>query len=135
MQAQRHQLWWALVSLAVGALILHYKFHPPHKLTEFWATFFSGLDLVLVSALFLSRATAVWGLLLNSFLAYFGIIMMADVAVVGVFRGWLKVSFLQDPITWISNSMLPYIAIVFADFLVGLALYEIIIKQRTARAS
>ena len=31
MQTQRATLWWALVALAVGATLLHYRVHPPEK--------------------------------------------------------------------------------------------------------
>ena len=73
MTTQRPTLWAALVSLALGASLLHYRIHPPNDLTYLWPTLFSLLDLVLVSALFRFRSTALLGLLLNSFLAFLGI--------------------------------------------------------------
>ena len=83
MQSQRATLWWALVALALGATLLHYRIHPPGKdLTYLWPNLFSVIDLVLVSALFRFRSTALLGLLLNSFLAFLGIIMMADFSLV-----------------------------------------------------
>lgn len=60
MNEQRVQLWLALVGLAIGAIILHYRLHPPQQsLTYFWATAFCAVDLVLVSILFLVKSTAV----------------------------------------------------------------------------
>lgn len=129
MNTQRTQLWLALVLLALGAIMLHYKLHPPKDLTHFWATAFPAVDLVLVSILFLFRSTAVWALLLNSFIAYLGIILMSDLTVVSTYAGWIKVSPLVDPFQWLLQSMLPDIAILVADFLVGLALYKVIMSQ------
>ena len=129
MTNQRFQLWIALVCLAVGATILHYKFHPPSgHLANTYAVVFSAIDLVLVSLLFLFRRTALYALLLNSFLAFLGIIIMTDLAIESVFQGWIKVSFTQNPIQWIGESMLPYIAIVVADFMAGLVLYSLTVS-------
>jgi hypothetical protein len=126
MKEQRIQLWIALVALAVGAVMLHYRLHPPQgHLTNFWATLFSCIDLFVVSALFLRKSTAVWGLLLNSFLAFIGIIMMTDLTIVSVYSGWIKTTFAANPVQWIMQTMIPDISILFADFLVGLALYKL----------
>lgn len=130
MTNQRFQLWIALIGLAIGAIILHYQGHPPSgNLTNAYATVFSGIDLVLVSLLFLFRGTALYALLLNSFLAFLGIIIMTDLAIQSVFQGWIKVSFTQNPIQWIGESMLPYITIVIADFMVGLVLYSLTVSR------
>ncbi len=128
MNEQRIQLWLALVGLAIGAVMLHYRIHPPQgHLTNFWATFFSCLDLFVVSALFLRKSTAVWALLLNSFLAFVGIIMMTDLTIVSAYSGWIKVTFLNNPFQWLVESMIPDIAVLVADFLVGLVLYKLTI--------
>ena len=88
MNPDRTQLWLAQVVMALAAVMTHYIMHPPHHgITYFWGTFFPAIDLLLVSMLFLSKKTAVWGLLLNSFLAFFGIIMMTDLIVVGAING------------------------------------------------
>jgi hypothetical protein len=76
MTAQRAALWVALVALAVSAAMLHFRIHPPKDLTNLWPNLFSLIDLVLVSALFLFRRTALLCLLLNSFLAFLGMIMI-----------------------------------------------------------
>ena len=134
MNAQRTQLWLALVFLAIGATILHYRLHPPKNLTNFWATAFCLIDLVLVSILFLFRSTAVWALLLNSFIAFLGIILMSDLTIFSTYAGWIKVSPRVAPFQWLLQTMLPDIAILVADFLVGLALYKAIMSQPRQRA-
>jgi hypothetical protein len=136
MKAQRIQLWFALVGLVMGGAIVHYKLHPPlHSLTHFWATFFCLIDLVLVSILFLSKGTAVWALLLNSFIAFLGIIMMSDLTVVSTYAGWIKVSPREQPFQWLIESMFPDITILIADFLIGLALYKIIMTEPAAKTT
>jgi hypothetical protein len=135
MTTQRWQLWVALVGLSLGAFMLHYRIHPPTALTYFWPSLFGGIDLVLVSLLFLFRSTAVWGLLLNSFLAIIGIIMMTDFTIVSALAGSYKVSFADQPLTWLMQTMLPDNCVLFADFMVGLALYKAIMaapKNETA---
>ena len=92
MQSQRATLWWALVALALGATLLHYRIHTPGEdPTDLWPNLFSVIDLVLVSALFRFRSTALLGLLLNSFLAFLGIIMMADFSLSATLAGQMKV--------------------------------------------
>jgi hypothetical protein len=129
MPNQRHALWVALVALALGATMLHLRIHPPSSLTLFWPNLFSWLDLVVVSGLFLFRNTAILGLLLNSFLAYLGIIMMGDFAVVATLTGKIQVLPTQNFFGWLLLTTFPDIAILFADFLVGLALYRAIMME------
>ena len=117
--------------MALGAVMTHYIMHPPnHGVTYFWGTFFPAMDLLLVSALFLSKRTAVWGLLFNSFLAFFGIIMMTDLIVVGALNGWIKTSFWGNPLRWLMESMFPNVMLAAADFFVGLALYKLTISEQ-----
>ncbi len=135
MKAQRTQLSVALVGLAVGAIMLHIKLHPPlASLTHFWATMFCTIDLVLVSILFLFRSTALWALLMNSFIAFLGIIMMTDLTIVSTVEGWIKVSPREQPLAWLMESMLPDITILIADLFVGMVLYSIIIRPAEKRA-
>lgn len=132
MNPERTQLWLAQVVMALGAVMTHYIMHPPHHgVTYFWGTFFPAIDLILVSALFLSRKTAVWGLLLNSFLAFFGIIMMTDLIVVGAINGWIKTDFWDNPLRWLMESMFPNVMMALADFLIGLVLYKLTINDRS----
>ena len=130
MKTQRTTLWAALVSLAVGATLLHYRVHPPNDLTFLWPTLFSLMDLVLVSALFRFRSTALLGLLLNSFLAFFGIIMMADYSLSATLAGQVKVMPGADFFGWVLATTFPHIMIALADFLVGQALYRAILTEK-----
>jgi hypothetical protein len=130
MKAQRAQLWIALVGLALGAFMLHYRIHPPQQaLTNFWASLFPGVDLIVVSILFLFRGTAVWALLLNSFIAYLGIILMSDLSITSALTGAIKVSTWQQPFSWLLQTMLPDILILIADLFVGMALYKITVSS------
>ena len=129
MTTQRRQLWVALAALAVGATMLHFRIHPPDELTDLWPNLFSVIDLVLVSALFLFRGTALVGLLLNSFLAFLGIIMMADYSLSATLAGQVKVMPGADFFGWLLATTFPDIMIALADFLVGLALYRAILAD------
>ena len=130
MTAQRRQLWVALAALAVGATMLHFRIHPPDELTDLWPNLFSVIDLVLVSALFLFRGTALVGLLLNSFLAFLGIIMMADYSLSATLAGQVKVMPCQNFFGWLLLTTFPDIMILVADFFLGLALYRAILAEK-----
>jgi hypothetical protein len=131
MSTQRRQLWVALVALAVGATMLHYRIHTPGEdPTDLWPNLFSLIDLVLVSALFRFRSTALLGLLLNSFLAFLGIIMMADFSLAATLAGQMKVMPGQNFFGWLLLTTFPDIMIALADFLTGLALYRAILAEK-----
>jgi hypothetical protein len=131
MKSPRLQLWVALVALAVGASMLHLRIHPPgEELTDLWPNLFSVIDLVLVSALFLFRSTALLGLLLNSFLAFFGIIMMGDYSLSATLAGHLKIMPGQNFFGWLLLTTIPDIMVAVADFFVGLALYRAILAEK-----
>jgi hypothetical protein len=129
MTTQRSALWWVLVCLALGATLLHYRVHPPNDLTFLWPNFFSLLDLALVSALFRFRSTALPGLLLNSFLAFWGIIMMADYSLSATLAGQMQFTPGDNFFGWLPATTFPYIIIALADFLVGQALYRAILAD------
>jgi hypothetical protein len=130
MKTQRATLWVALVSLAVGATMLHYRVHTPGEdPTDLWPNLFSLIDLVLVSSLFLFRRTAVLGLLLNSFLAFLGIIMMTDYSLAATLAGQVKVMPGADFFGWLLLTTFPDIMIALADFLAGLTLYRAILAD------
>jgi hypothetical protein len=136
MQSQRATLWWALVALAVGATMLHYRIHTPGEdPTDLWPNLFSVIDLVLVSALFRFRSTALAGLLLNSFLAFLGIIMMADFSLSATLAGQMKVMPGQSFFGWLLLTTFPDIMIALADFLTGLALYRAILAEKVVVSS
>jgi hypothetical protein len=130
MTAQRAAFWVALVALAVSAAMLHFRIHPPKDLTDLWPNLFSLIDLVLVSALFLFRRTALLGLLLNSFLAFLGMIMMADYSISATLAGQMKVMPGQNFFGWLLLTTFSDIMILSADFLVGLALYQTILTEK-----
>ncbi len=130
MTTQRRQLWVALVALAVGATMLHVRIHPPKDLTYLWPNLFSVIDLVLVSALFLFRGTALLGLLLNSFLAFLGIIMMADFSLSATLAGQVNVMPGQNFFGWLLLTTFSDIMVLVADFFIGLALYRAILAEK-----
>jgi hypothetical protein len=130
MTAPRAALWVALVALAVGAAMLHFRIHPPKDLTHLWPNLFALIDLGLVSTLFLFRRTALLGLLLNSFLAFLGIIMMADFSLSATLAGQMKVMPCQSFFGWLLLTTFSDIMILVADFLVGLALYRVIMMEK-----
>ncbi|MHB9074297.1 MAG: hypothetical protein ACYC6G_12310 [Desulfobaccales bacterium] len=130
MTTQRRQLWVALVALAVSATMLHFRIHPPDELTDLWPNLFSVIDLILVSALFLFRGTALVGLLLNSFMAFLGIIMMADFSLSATLAGQLNVMPGQNFFGWLLLTTFPDIMVLLADFLIGLALYRAILAGK-----
>ncbi len=130
MRLYRHPLWLALVGLAFGAALLHLRIHPPWQgLTYIWPNVLAAVDLVLVSLLFLSRGTALLGLLLNSFLAYLGIIMMADFSLSATLAGKVAVAPGANFFGWLLLTTFPDIAVLVADFMVGLALYRVIMTM------
>ena len=88
------------------------------------------IDLVLVSALFRFRSTALLGLLLNSFLAFFGIIMMADFSLSATLTGQMKVMPGTSFFGWLLLTTFPDIMIAVADFLTGQALYRAILTEK-----
>jgi hypothetical protein len=131
MTSQRTTLWWSLVALALGATLLHYRIHTPgDDPTDLWPNLFSLIDLVLVSALFRFRSTALLGLLLNSFLAFLGIIMMADYSLSATLAGQMKVMPGANFLGWLLATTFPDIMIALADFLVGRALYRAILAEK-----
>ena len=136
MTTQRTTLWLALVSLALGATLLHYRVHTPgDDPTDLWPTLFSLIDLVLVSALFRFRGTALLGLLLNSFLVFLGVIMMADYSLSATLAGQVKVMPGVNFFGWLLGTTFPDIMIALADFLVGLALYRAILAEKSVASS
>ena len=86
---------------------------------------------MLVSALFRFRGTALLGLLLNSFLVFLGIIMMADYSLSATLAGQVKVMPGVNFFGWLLLTTFPDIMIALADFLVGLALYRAILAEKS----
>ncbi len=129
MKSPRHLLWIALVAMGLGATLLHLRIHPPHSLTYLWPNLFSWVQLVVVSLLFLDRRTALLGVILNSFIAYLGIIMMADFSISATLAGQVKVMPGVDFFGWLLQTTFADIAILVGGLLVGLALYQVILTE------
>ncbi len=124
----------ALILLAAAGLLLHLRIHffmvadrlHPGSLafesTKFFATLFPLIDVVLVTALFMSRKTAAYGYLLNGLIVIYGTVFMAhfSIAEMTVKSIPLQAIFLK--------STLPDIGIAWADFFVGKALYDLYMK-------
>jgi len=131
---QKNTLLPALFLLSLSSLMLHFRIHnymvpdPLHKgLTVFngkflFASAFSLIDLLAVTALFLSRKTAVYGYLLNGLIAIYGTIFMAHFSIAEILSKGVP---LQDMVI---KSTLPDIGIVWVDFLIGKALYDSYMK-------
>jgi hypothetical protein len=131
--AERRALLTALFLLALAASALHLAAHPvlvPDKANP-GATLFRGsfvaasvlplVDLVLVTWLFTSRRTAALAYLINGLLVVYGSVLMGHFAVVSL------EGLAGKPPTFVEyffKSMALDIAIAWADFFVGKALYE-----------
>jgi len=134
---KKYTLLTVLVLLAVSGLLLHYRIHSfivADKLhpggfvfdsTKFFAALFPLIDVILVTALFMSRKTAVYGYLLNGLIVIYGTIFMAhfSLAEMAAKSIPLQAMFLK--------STLPDIGIAWADFFVGKALYDLYMKGET----
>lgn len=126
----RKTLIVALFLMALGGFLLHYRIHPfmlPDKAhpgmmlfdgTKFLASFLSMVDLVIVTVLFMSRRTALYGYLLNGMIVIYGSILMAHFSMAGLAGKELPL------IDIILRSTIPDITIAGADFLIGKALYD-----------
>jgi hypothetical protein len=129
----RRALLAALFLLALTASVLHLAAHPifaPDKAhpgaTVFRGSFVAAsllplLDLVVVTWLFSSRRNAAYGYLLNGLIAVYGTVLMGHFGVAALAALAAKPS---TPVEWLFKSMLIDIAIVWADFFAGKALYE-----------
>jgi hypothetical protein len=126
----RRALLGALVLAALGGLLLHYRIHPyllPDKghpgQTIFRGSFVPAtllplVDLIGVTALFLSRRTAALAFLLNGILVIYGTVLMGHFSIATLApRG-------ASPADWLLRSTLADIALAWGDFLIGKALYE-----------
>lgn len=128
---KKSTLLTALGLLAFGGLLLHYRIHyfmVADKLhagatvfsgSLFLATLFPLIDLVLVTALFCSKNTVVYGYLLNGMLAIYGTVFMTHFSLAQMVAKSLPLQ------SMFLNSTLPDIAVLWADFFVGKALYEL----------
>ena len=128
--ATRRALLWALVLVALGGLLLHYRIHPylmPDKehpgQTIFRGSYLAATlvplaDLIGVTALFMSRRTAALAFLVNGVLVIYGTVLMGHFSIAMLApRG----PSLTD---WLLRSTVADIALAWGDFMIGKALYE-----------
>ena len=127
----RYLLWVALLALALSGALLHLRIHPPSPLiSDIWPNLFSWIAVLLVCPLFLFRSTAILAVILNSFLAYLGIIMMADFSLSATLAGQVKVMPGVNFFGWLLQTTFSDITILVGHLLVGLALYKVIMMER-----
>jgi hypothetical protein len=125
----RRALLWALVLVALGGLLLHYRVHPyllpdkehPGQMlfrgSFLVATLLPLFDLIVVTTLFLSRRTAALAFLINGLLVVYGTVLMGHFSIAMLApRG----PSLAD---WFLKSTFPDIALAWGDFMIGKALY------------
>lgn len=125
----------ALFLLALSGLLLHYRIHPfmvVDKLnpeikifdsTKFLSFIFPLIDLILVTALFLSRNTAVYGYLFNGLIVIYGSILMAHYSIAEMIVKSIPYE------QMFLRSTFPDIAIAWADFFIGKVLYDMHMKE------
>ncbi len=132
----RRLLIITLFLLALAGLLLHYRIHPfmiADKLNpevkvfdpaKFLSFIFPLFDVVIVTALFLSRKTAVYGYLFNGIIVIYGTIFMAHFSIAEMLAKSIPLG------QMILKSTLPDIAIAWADFFVGKVLYELYMAEK-----
>lgn len=131
---KKYTLLTALFLFAVSGLILHFRIHnfmitdksiPGNFIfdsTRFLATLFPLIDVLLVTALFMSRKTAVYGYLLNGLIVIYGTIFMAHFSISEIIAKSVPLS------SMLLKSTLPDIGIAWGDFFVGKALYDLYMR-------
>lgn len=138
METTRKALLTALFLLAVSNLLLHYRIHnfmvqdvlnpgiTQFSSTKFLAFIFPLTDAVVVTLLFMSKKTSVYGYLLNGMIVIYGTVFMSHFSIA-------ELTARSAPaVDWIMKSTLPDIGIAWGDFLAGKALYDISIKGNEA---
>jgi len=133
---KKNSLLTALFLLAAAGVLLHFRIHnfmvadPLHpgvfsfNVSLLPATLFPLLDVFVVTALFMSRSTAVYGYLLNGLLVIYGTILMAHYSLAEMTVRSLPIQ------AMLLKSTLPDIFIAWGDFFVGKALYDSYMKER-----
>jgi hypothetical protein len=131
----KRALLTSLFILAAVGLIIHYRVHNfmvHDKInplivkfdgTRFLSFLFPLIDVIVVTALFTSSRTAVYGYLLNGMIVIYGTVFMAHYSVAEFIAKAIP------PEQWFAKSTFIDIAIAWADFFIGKALYEIYLKE------
>ena len=133
---KKQTLLMALFLFASAGLLLHFRIHnfmvedPLHPgIFSFNASLLPAsllplLDVFVVTTLFMSRNTAVYGYLLNGLLVIYGTILMTHYSL-------SEITVRSLPIQAIFlKSTLPDIFIAWGDFFVGKALYDLYMKEK-----
>ena len=128
-------LFTTLFLLALSGFLLHYRIHSfmvPDRLhpgqftfnnTRFLACLFPFIDVVLVTLLYASRRTVVYGYLLNGLLVIYGTVFMAHFSIAEFTAKSIPVQ------NWLLQSTFPDISIAWCDFFVGKALYDLHMRK------
>ncbi|RJQ56090.1 MAG: hypothetical protein C4526_02550 [Nitrospiraceae bacterium] len=126
----------SLFLLAVAGLMLHYRIHNfmvPDRIdpeimkfdgTRFLSFLFPLIDVVLVTALFTSRKTCIYGYLFNGIIVIYGTVFMAHYSIAEFAAKSVP------PGDWLLKSTLPDIGIAWADFFTGKALYDLYLRSQ-----
>jgi hypothetical protein len=127
----------ALFLFAASNLLLHFRIHnfmaadplAPDIMrfdrTRFLAFIFPLVDVFVVTLLFTSGKTAVYGYLLNGLIVIYGTVFMSHYSIA-------ELTSKSAPIeAWFLKSTLPDIGIAWGDFLAGKALYDIYLREHT----
>ncbi len=140
MPGLRKALIAAAFLIALGAAMLHMRIHPvyeaghaggPHaagheaavfSLENLFANAICLVDVVVVTALFCSARTAPLAYLLNGMFVIFGTIFMVHFGIADILVKFREHGpTVQD---WLLKSTLADVVILWADFLIGKAIYE-----------
>lgn len=129
---------WSLLSalflLALAGLLLHLRIHNfmvPDMMhpgsfifdpTRFLSFIFPMFDVFVVTFLFLSRKTAVYGYLFNGLIVIYGTVFMAHFSLAEMSAKSIPLS------QMLLKSTLPDIGIAWADFFAGKTLYDYYVK-------
>jgi hypothetical protein len=136
---KKRNLLVALFLLASAGFLLHFRIHNfmvadrlhpgvfSFNGTLFFASFFPLLDVVVVTALFMSRSTAVYGYLFNGLLVIYGTVFMTHYSLAEMVAKSLPLH------TMLMKSTLPDILVAWGDFMVGKALYDAYMREKSAQ--
>ncbi len=131
---KKRTLLLTLFLLALAGLLLHYRIHDfmirdrmnPSVVhfngTKFLSFIFPLTDVFLVTFLFMRRSTAVYAYLLNGLIVIYGTVFMAHFSIAEMTARSVPMS------DWIVKSTLPDIAVAWADFFAGKALYDLYLR-------
>jgi len=109
----------ALITLALGGVLLHTRIHPFTRNSSNFVPFISGiLSIVIVPLLFSFKKTVSYGYVLNGMLAILGTVVMAHFTIVH----WPKPLSIE---ALLLQTTLADIALLWGKFFVGKALFDL----------